>query len=157
MRSPNLGPVILNSLAYKTEPGSPIAKVYEPFFDGATTSLRVIGTRNIQKEMDEQAKYSDINYMLQQLKVGDMSVLSSRQPVYGDVSQLSNNPADVLNLVQGAEREFNKLPVADRVKYSNDWRVWFSTYMQDLAKPVASGSTSVSDDSSLKAGVSSES
>lgn len=113
-----------------TNPGERFARIFEPYFDGSTTCLREIGKKDIQASMDALAPYSDISYMLSQLKVGDTSVLSSRDPLYGDFTGLPNNPAEVINLVSGAESSFGQLSQADRAKYNNDWRLWFADLIQ---------------------------
>lgn len=119
-----------------TNPGEEFARIFEPYFDGSTTSLREVGKRNIQEEMDAYAPYTDIAYMLNQLKVGDTSVLSHSEPYYGDFSDLSNNPADVINTVRSAETAFGQLPASVRSSYGNDWRVWFTAQLQASSNPV---------------------
>lgn len=109
-----------------TNPGQRLARVYEPIFNGATTVLRLTGTKDIQASMDAMAPYCDIRYMLNQLKVGDTSVLSAKPAMYGDFSGLPNNPADVINLVNGAESSFGQLPAETRAAFNNDWRLWFA-------------------------------
>lgn len=136
MRSPHFSPPCLNPLAFPSEVGTPLVKLYEPRFDGRTTLLVQVGTKNIQKEMDALARYCDINYMLTQLSNGDKSCLSSAQPLYGDFSQLPDNPADVLNLVNGAQAAFGQLPASVRASYNNDWRVWFAANLQN-SRPVS--------------------
>lgn len=130
MRSPHFSPPCLNPLAFPSEVGTPLVKLFEPRFDGRTTRLVQVGTKNIQKEMDALAKYCDINYMLTQLSNGDKSCLSSAQPLYGDFSQLPDNPADVLNLVNSAQAAFGQLSASVRACYNNDWRVWFAANLQ---------------------------
>ena len=141
-----------------SNPGDVFARIFEPYFDGSTTSLREVGKRNVQEEMDAFAPYTDITYMLNQLKVGDTSVLSRSQPYYGDFSDLSNNPADVINTVRAAEAAFGQLSAADRAAYGNDWRVWFTAQLQasdhsvpadglvNPATPVVDPATPVVDD-----------
>lgn len=148
MRNPLFSPPCLNPLAFPSEAGTPLVKLYEPRFDGRTTQLVQVGTKNIQKEMDALAKYCDINYMLSQLSNGDKSCLSSAQPLYGDFSQLPDNPADVLNLVNGAQTAFGQLSASVRASYNNDWRVWFAANLQG-SRPVSdtSGNTSQADSS----------
>lgn len=119
-----------------TNPGEEFARIFEPYFDGSTTSLREVGKRNVQEEMDAYAPYTDIAYMLNQLKVGDTSVLAHSQAYYGDFSDLSNNPADVINTVRSAEAAFGQLSAADRAAYGNDWRVWFTAQLQASSNPV---------------------
>lgn len=128
-----------------TNPGEVFARIFEPYFDGFTTSLREVGKRNVQEEMDAFAPYTDIAYMLNQLKVGDTSVLAHSQSYYGDFSDLSNNPADVINTVRSAEAAFGQLPAADRAKYGNDWRVWFTAQLQTSSNLVhVDGSADIS-------------
>lgn len=131
MRNPLFSKPCLNPEAFPSEVGTPLVKLYEPVFDGQSTSLREVGTKNIQKEMDALAKYCDINYMLTQLSNGDTSCLTRSQPLYGDFSQLPNNPADVLNLINSAQSAFGQLSASERARYSNDWRVWFTANLQD--------------------------
>lgn len=130
MRSPHFSTPCLNPLAFGSNPGTPVVKIFEPAFDGRTTVLHQVGTKNIQQEMDALAKYCDIDYMLNQLSHGDTSCLSSAQPFYGDFSHMPDNPADVLNLVNSAASAFGQLSASDRAKYNNDWRVWFAANMQ---------------------------
>lgn len=140
MRSPHYSPPCLNPLAFGSNPGTPVVRIFEPCFDGRTTVLRQIGTKNIQQEMDALARYCDIDYMLNQLSHGDTSCLSSSQPMYGDFSGMPDNPADVLNLVNGAAAAFGRLSASDRALFNNDWRVWFASSMQ-AGKPVAVANT----------------
>lgn len=118
-----------------TNPGERLARIFEPFFDGSTTKLRQIGTRDIQQEMDALAPYCDINFMLSQLKRGDTSVLSSKQAFYGDFSGLSSNPADVINIVNGASDAFGLLSAEERARFNNDWRAWLTAQLSD--RPVS--------------------
>lgn len=112
-----------------TCPGQRLARIFEPYFDGSTTQLRQVGTRDIQQEMDALAPYCDINYMLSQLKRGDTSVLASKQAFYGDFTGLSSNPADVINIVSSASDAFGQLSVEERARYNNDWRAWLTAQL----------------------------
>lgn len=118
-------------------PGEQFARIFEPYFDGTTTVLREIGKRDVQEEMDAFAPYTDISYMLNQLKVGDTSVLTHSQPYFGDFSSLSHNPADVINIVRSAESAFGNLSAAERASYGNDWRVWFTAQFQTSVNSVS--------------------
>nr|CAI9750238.1 virion structural protein [Microvirus sp.] len=119
-----------------TNPGERNARIFEPIFDGSTTVLRQTGTKDIQAAMDALAPYCDIRYMLNQLKVGDTSVLSDKPALYGDFTGLPSNPADVINLVTGAQSAFGTLSPSDRAKYNNDWRLWFADAMQPKPEAV---------------------
>lgn len=150
MRNPHFNGVTINT-RMATNPGDPLARIFEPFFDGCTTVLKEVGKRNIQEFMDAQAPQCDIAYMLTRLKAGDSSVLSDSPPLFGDFSELSYNPADVLNLTHTAELSFGSLPKEERAKYNNDWRVYFSSLLAGISsgdKPGLSDSIPASSDSS---------
>lgn len=152
MRNPLFLNPCLNPEAFPSEAGSPLVKLYEPVFDGRSTSLREVGTKNIQKEMDALAKYCDINYMLTQLSNGDTSCLTHAQPLYGDFSQLPNNPADVLNLVNGAQAAFGQLSASVRAGFNNDWRVWFTANLQDRNSAVVTSAIDSDPAASVQSG-----
>ena len=132
MRNPLFNGVTINT-RMATNPGESLARIFEPFFNGSTTVLKEVGKRNIQELMDAQAPQCDIAYMLTRLKAGDSSVLSSSTPLFGDFSELSHNPADVLNLTRNAELSFGSLSKEERVKYNNDWRVYFSSLLAGIS------------------------
>lgn len=132
MRNPHFDGVTINT-RMATNPGEPLARIFEPFFNGQTTVLKEVGKRNIQEFMDAQAPQCDIAYMLTRLKAGDTSVLSDSPPLFGDFSELSHNPADVLNLTRSAELSFGSLSQEERAKYNNDWRVYFSSVLASIS------------------------
>lgn len=153
MRYPHFDGVTINT-RMATNPGEPLARIFEPFFDGQTTVLKEVGKRNIQEFMDAQAPQCDIAYMLTRLKAGDTSVLSDSPPLFGDFSELSYNPADVLNLTRSAELSFGSLSKEERAKYNNDWRVYFSSLLSSISigdKPDISDSIPASGDSDKSA------
>ncbi len=123
-----------------TNHGSPIHDILEPRFDGVTTRLVVTAQENIQDRIEAEAPYTDINYMLHRLSLGDTSVLTTKQAMYGDFSGLPCDPIDALNLVHESERAFARLPVEDKLKYNNDWKLWFTDLLsgrsQSPDKPV---------------------
>lgn len=107
--------------------GTPVKTVYEPYFNGKYTILRPVGRKNTQDEIEAWAQFTDINYMLHRLKLGDKSVLSTQSPMYGDFSQLPTNPIDAVNLVHSAQSRFLYLDPEEKTKYNNDWRVWLAS------------------------------
>lgn len=136
-----------------TNPGSPLARVFSPVFDGSTTVLKQTHVRNIQEEMDAYAPECDIAVMLNRLKVGDTSVLTDRTPLYGDVSEFDSNPASVINNLHFVHAAFDGLPAAERNKFNNDWRVYFASLLSTDGVSVeqadsasTDGDTSVSSD-----------
>lgn len=118
-RIPNIGSI-------HTYEGSPLHQILEPRFDGSITKLVSIGEENIQDRIEAEAPYTDINYMLNRLSLGDQSVLSSKRPMYGDFTGLPADPIEALNLVHQSEFAFSQLSSEDKQKYNNDWKRWFA-------------------------------
>lgn len=118
-RIPSIGDVV-------TSPGSRIETLYTPSFNGIEIVLSRSGSVDVQDRINSFAPYTDIRFMLNQLKVGDSSVLASRPPMYGDFSAMPSHPVDALNLISDVERRFDSLPDDVKASYNNDWRVYFT-------------------------------
>lgn len=131
---------IPNIASINTYSGSPIHQILEPRFNGSTTKLVTVGEENIQDLIEAQAPLTDINYMLNRLALGDTSVLSAKRPMYGDFTGLPSDPIEALNLVHESERAFAHLSIEEKLKYNNDWKLWFAD--------ILSGSRDVSRDTS---------
>lgn len=111
---------------------------YEPRFNGSSVVLSEVGREDIQERIEAFAPYTDLNYMLSRLKVGDSSVLNTRQAMYGDFSGLPTNGIDAVNLMQTAESRFLELSAEDRQKFNNDFRVWLASMLHPTS-PVRNG------------------
>ncbi|AXQ66276.1 MAG: internal scaffolding protein [Microviridae sp.] len=100
--------------------------------------------------IDSYAPYTDLNYMLHRLSVGDTSVLSGRKAMYGDFSQLPQNPVDMINVLNSAEQSFSQLPSDEKVAFNNDYRVWLAHMLDSVSNPVVLDSPADSSDSPVK-------
>ena len=112
-----------------TCPGSRIHKRYESRFDGQTIKLVECGQEDVQDAIEAYAPYTDLNYMLSRLKVGDTSVLCSKKPIYGDLSGMPTNPVDAVNTMRLAESRFLQLPLDTRKAYNNDFHIWLAAVL----------------------------
>lgn len=110
-----------------TPSGSRLKPVFESRFNGKKVVLEQVGTLDIQEKIESFAPFTDINYMLHRLKVGDYSVIRDRQPLYGDFASMPTNPIDAINLVHSAEANFNELDLDEKKRFNNDWRVWLAS------------------------------
>ena len=81
MRNPNSA---VRPIRPCTPVGSRIKAVFEPRFNGHKIVLDKVGEMDIQEKIEAFAPFSDLNYMLHRLKVGDRSVISVNPPLYGD-------------------------------------------------------------------------
>lgn len=131
----------ITSSMFITYSGDPKHVLYEPRFNGSSVVLREVGCEDIQERIEAFAPYTDLNYMLSRLKVGDTSVLNPRQAMYGDFTGLPTNAIDAINLIQTAESRFLELPAEDRQKFNNDFRVWLAS----MLRPASSVSHSKAD------------
>ena len=123
MRNPKSG---VRPIRPCTPVGSRIKDVFEPRFNGHKIVLDKVGEMDIQEKIEAFAPFSDLNYMLHRLKVGDRSVISVNPPLYGDFSGLASNPIDVINIVHNAEERFGRFTLEEQSRYNNDWRVWLN-------------------------------
>ena len=124
--------------------GDRIHTLYDSRFDGSRVVLEESGSFDIQERINSYAPYTDIAFMLNRLKVGDNSVLSTRPPLYGDFSGMPDNPADAINLYHGAERAFSLLSAEEKLTYNNDFRVWLASLMVGNSAPESDSSGSES-------------
>ena len=127
MRNPNAR--IPDPRSFVSCPGSRVHIIYEGRFNGRSMSLVEVGREEIQPKINAYAPYTDLVYMLSRLKVNDLSVLSSRTPMYGDFSGLPTNPIDAINLVHSAENAFGRLSIDEKQKFNNDYRVWLASVL----------------------------
>lgn len=109
-----------------TCPGSSSEPVYNPKFNGSHIVLEKSGTVDVQSRINSYAPYCDLRYMLNQLRVGDRSALSIKQPLFGDFSGFPPHPVDALNFIQDVQRTFERLPDETKQACNNDWRVYFT-------------------------------
>ena len=126
-----------------TPPGDPIHHICTGRFNGKTLSVVETGTEDIQQSIQAHAPFTDLRYMLSRLSVGDNSVISSRQPIYGDFSGLFDNPIDAINSVNAARSQFDLLSPEEKTACNNDWRVWFASLLHNSS---SDNKPSVADD-----------
>lgn len=115
---------------------------YEPRFNGSSVVLREVGREDIQERIQAFAPYTDLNYMLSRLKVGDSTVLNTKTAMYGDFTGLPRNGIDAVNLVQTAESRFLEMSAEDRQKYNNDFRVWLASILHPTS-PIRNPETDI--------------
>nr|CAI9750850.1 virion structural protein [Microvirus sp.] len=131
MRNPYASPVMRNvtAISHATPPGDPIKEQFESYYDGSSIKLRSVGTIDTQRAIQLEGPYSDLEYMLHKLKLGDTSVLTQKPSFFGDFSQLPKNPVDVINVVTSAKEAFEALPLEKKREFNNDWKAWLAQSM----------------------------
>ena len=94
------------------------------------------GTVDLQERIQVQAPSTDLAYMIKRLKLGDSSVLTTKQPLYGDFTQFPTDGSELVNTLLHAEYAFNQLPDEERKDHGYDYRSWLSSIFNPVAKPV---------------------
>lgn len=112
-----------------TNPGSPIKKVYSGRYDkNGDVVLDEVGEENVYETIQSYAAECDINNIIRRYMAGDVDVLSRVQGFYFDASELPDNMPEVLNKLNYAEEEFNKLPIDFKERYGNDFVKFLTTF-----------------------------
>lgn len=93
------------------------------------------GTVDLQERIQAQAPSTDLAFMIKRLKLGDNSVLTNKQPLYGDFTQFPSNGSELVNTLLHAEYAFNQLPVEERKKNGYDYRSWLSSIVSPVSPP----------------------
>lgn len=108
--------------------GDPVHILYSPQFDSSGhMDLVETGRENVYEYIQSHKDSTDINLLLQRFAKGDVSVLSRRQGMFGDFTQLPTNYADMLNKLNAAEEYFNSLPVEERSKFNHSFAQFISS------------------------------
>lgn len=121
MRNP-MQKKVINPNDFVTRSGTRKKKVRSPVYDGRKLSLATTGEIDTQNEIDSHALECDMSYIMSRLRQGDVSVLSSKSPMFADFRQLPTNFREVLDVALSAERTFNSLPLDVRAQFGNDYR-----------------------------------
>lgn len=130
-----------------TNPGSRTKVIYSGVYDDeGRLTLQEVGTEDVYDVIQSHASECDMDTIMRRYKNGDVDVLDRVSGFYYDVSGLSENPADLLNKLNRAEAEFEKLPADFKEKYDNDFARFICTFdiadllgdSSDDVRPVAS-------------------
>lgn len=102
--------------------GNPEKPEYMPFYDdNGYLKIKEIGKENVYDRIQSFASECDINMIIKRYQMGDVQALSKAQGIYIDASNTPENMADLLNKLNKAEAEFDKLPIEFKQKYGNDF------------------------------------
>ena len=115
-----------------SNPGNRFKTLYAPRFDdNGVMELVENGRENLYEFIQSHKDSTDIHVLLDRYQRGDESVLSRRQGLYGDFTQMPNTYAEALNAMISAENYFNGLPVETRAKFGHS----FQQFLVSMDKP----------------------
>lgn len=135
IRNPNYR--ISNPYGFTAPAGEPIHKLFVGVWKTNRLELVESGNVNLQERIQAQAPTTDLAYMIKRLKLGDNSVLTKKQPLYGDFTQLPSDGSELVNTLLHAEYTFNQLSADERKMHGYDYRSWLASIFQPVVKPVA--------------------
>lgn len=111
-----------------SEPGSPIKKQYQGRIDkNGNIVVESKGEFNLYAYINSFADSVDINVLLARFANGDKNALIQRAADYLDITNIPNNIADMLNLVNDGKRLFDSLPVEVKKKFDNNFNKFITT------------------------------
>lgn len=140
-RIPNVGDII-------TSPGTRTETLFTPKFNGSEIILVKSGTVDVQERIESYAPYCDIRYMLTQLRLGDRSVLTPKQPLFGDFAGLPSHPVDAINFITDVQSAFDRMPEETKLACNNDWRLYFMQLVNGKSNDSSGVPDSLSDSNS---------
>ena len=131
-RNPNSH--VSNPYGFIAPAGESIHTLYIGVWNTNRLELVESGTVDLQERIQSQAPLTDLAYMIKRLKLGDNSVLTKRQPLYGDFTALPSDGSELVNTLLTAEYAFNQLPVDERKKHGYDYRSWLASVFEPVVQ-----------------------
>lgn len=80
------------------------------------------GKQNLKEYINSFAGQTDINSIIQRVKMGDTSML--RNGFYGDFTDAPKSYAEFLQLQIDGRKAFDSLPIETKLQFDNDFNKW---------------------------------
>lgn len=114
--------------SFVTCPGTTEEIIYDAkVLPDGQIELREAGKKNIQEYIDSFRECTDISFIVQRLKNGDVTDLNLKEGFYADITKMPKTRAEFMQLFIDMERKFNELPLEIRNKFDNNYRNWFAS------------------------------
>lgn len=101
--------------------------------------LEEVGKTDLYEYIQSFAESCDINMIMARYQAGDTDVLQRVQGFYFDVSNVPDNMPELLNKLNHAETEFNKMPADFKELYGNDFARFICTFDPDQLSQLVTG------------------
>lgn len=102
---------------------------YQPVYDAkGVWHLEESGKSNIYLEIQSHAESCDINIIMARYRNGETDVLSQIQGMYGDVTNVPTNYAEIMNAQLRAKELFMSLAPDVREKYGNSVEQFMASF-----------------------------
>lgn len=110
----------MNHVRVPSNIGDREKKEYQPVYDKrGIWHLEETGLSSVYLDIQSYAASCDINVIMARYRNGEVDVLGQIQGVYGDVSNIPTNYAEIMNAKLEAENLFASLSADVRAKYGN--------------------------------------
>lgn len=114
--------------SFVSNPGTEEEIVYDAtVLPDGQIELKPAGLKNIKEYINSFRESTDISYIVQRLKNGDLTDLNLKEGFYADMTKMPKTRAEFLQLFIDMERKFNELPLEIRNKFDNNYRNWYAT------------------------------
>lgn len=118
--------------SFHTDPGDCYHTLFSPSVDpDGSIQLIPSGKVDIQEQIDSFRDQTDMSFIIKRLQMGDTSVLSDKEAMYGDFTNMPKTYAEFLQKQIDAQNAFMQLPLDIRNKFDNDFMKWFATSGSD--------------------------
>lgn len=104
-----------------SNPGKPYKIVYGSRIDKhGNVIVEEKGKEDLYSLIQSYADSTDINLIVKKFEAGDVNALNKRAGQFMDLTELPNDYFEMVNKVNDAKYEFNRLPVEIKAKFDND-------------------------------------
>lgn len=122
MRNPNAR--VSDPQEFVTSSGSDIHILYSgKLMPNGEIKLSECGKESISDKIQAQVPFTDINYIINRLTMGDTSVLRDGA-MYGDFTEVPKSLAEALEVIINGQKKFDELPVEIKNKFDNNYYAW---------------------------------
>lgn len=127
MRNPIPLSKIPDADTFITSPGSRFRTVYAPVIENGSITLTENGKEDTQVLIDSFRESTDMSFIMARLMAGDDRPLHANPGFYADVSNMSRNPAEMLQHIMDSRAYFDSLPEEIRANFDNSFANWFGS------------------------------
>lgn len=121
-----------HDLSPYSEVGSRFVTTYVPVYDDkGIWHLEESGKRNLYEEIQCDKDSCDINLIVKRFASGETDVLSAKQGVFADLTEMPTSLADALNKMASAEVTFAQLPLDVKGKFNNSFTEFLASVGSD--------------------------
>lgn len=131
-----------------SEVGSRMKDVLSSKYDeNGILVVEKVGEEDVYTTIQSFAESCDLNVLMNRYLNGDAEALNKVQGFFGDFTEIPDSWAEVLNIVNRGQENFEKMPAEFKEKFGNDFARFVCTYdFSDFANSVVPDSPAPSEE-----------